>query len=310
MANTEGRVRHVVETYFERVNSRSFDELALLFADDAELVPPLSRPRRGRESIGAYYPSVLSGFATGIDTPTRIVVSGSTALVEIDFDGTLNTGQPITFRAIDVFEVEDGEIVRLSIWYDTHRLVRQQAQARAAAPPTDEERARFGSLAQATPARVVSALARVRQGTSFPLDGGRSAAGLSPHSAEVPSALVARAVIVDLVGHSEPLETCLERQRVGLRPGDVLLLRTASADTLALAPATVEWLRANELALIGTDAACIDAPGLDVAVRGHWQLDDLCAACAADCAWEGVLISLPREPSSTALASDPAVVLR
>ncbi len=46
---------------------------------------------------------------------------------EIDFRGRTEDGRPVTFKAVDVFDLVDGKIARVSIWYDTHGVRRQLA---------------------------------------------------------------------------------------------------------------------------------------------------------------------------------------
>jgi ketosteroid isomerase-like protein len=123
--------RAVVEAYFAAVNERRFAALAQLFAPDAELRAVGTAPRRGRGAIAAYYPEVLSGFASGTDTPTRMIQGDDTVVVEITFVGRTVDDIDVTFDAIDVFDLGHDGIERLSIWYDTRRLVRQLDEARA-----------------------------------------------------------------------------------------------------------------------------------------------------------------------------------
>ncbi len=58
-------------------------------------------------------------------TRPRIIEAGRTVTVEIHYTGKLENGQPIEFDAIDVFDLDDdGRIVRLSSWYDSHAVRR------------------------------------------------------------------------------------------------------------------------------------------------------------------------------------------
>ena len=59
--------------------------------------------------------------------------------VEIHFTGRLENGAPIEFDAIDVFDLDDdGRIVKLTSWYDSHAVRKTlraalEADGRAAA---------------------------------------------------------------------------------------------------------------------------------------------------------------------------------
>jgi ketosteroid isomerase-like protein len=59
------------------------------------------------------------------DAPTRILEMGDTVLAEIHFTGRSATGVDVEFPAVDVFDLRDGKIVRLTQWVDTAALERK-----------------------------------------------------------------------------------------------------------------------------------------------------------------------------------------
>ena len=117
------------DRYFEAVNTENWSLMGDLWTPDGELVAVGVKPRLGRDKILDYFPRLLAGYSEHVDTPTRIVRAGDTVLVEIDFVGRLRTGQPIVFDAVDVFDLADGRIRRLSTWYDSHSVFQQVAAA-------------------------------------------------------------------------------------------------------------------------------------------------------------------------------------
>ncbi len=120
------QVPETVRRYFAAVNDRRFEVMHELFAEDAELRPVGSPARRGRDSIVAYYPEILAGFAAGFDDARRAHVAGEVVTVEITFTGRTTEGRDVAFDAIDLFELDaDGRISRLSLWYDTLDVARQ-----------------------------------------------------------------------------------------------------------------------------------------------------------------------------------------
>ncbi len=119
-------VRAVIGAYFDAINSERYDDVAALFAEDGVLIAPGMRPRQGRDDIAAYFPKVLARYPEHFDDATRVLVDGRAAAVEIDFTGKLDTGDPISFQAIDIFDLDEhGRIAKLSTWYDSHPLRRQ-----------------------------------------------------------------------------------------------------------------------------------------------------------------------------------------
>ncbi len=116
------RNRETIEAYFNAINSEDFDTLASLWHPDAEWRAVAARPRRGKDDVVTYYPKVFELYPEHHDEPTRIIEDGDTIVVEISFNGKTPAGKPITFEAIDVFDLEDGLIKRFSSWFDMDEL--------------------------------------------------------------------------------------------------------------------------------------------------------------------------------------------
>ncbi|MBW0105037.1 nuclear transport factor 2 family protein [Pseudonocardia sp. KRD291] len=122
--------RAAVEGYFAAVNSDSFDDLAAVFAADVEIHTVGAEPVVGRDAALAHFPKVLSAYATHDDRVTRWVsgvddAGGDAIVCDIAFTGTLADGRPVRFDALDVFDVRDGLIARVTTWYDTRLVARQ-----------------------------------------------------------------------------------------------------------------------------------------------------------------------------------------
>jgi ketosteroid isomerase-like protein len=111
-------VDEVVAAYFDRLNGENWDGLMELFHEDAELTAP-SNTWRGRSEIGTYYRRTLAAFPEHLDQPGRVIASGDTAAVEIAYEGRMKDGREIRFDAVDIFDVQDGRIRRLTTWYDS-----------------------------------------------------------------------------------------------------------------------------------------------------------------------------------------------
>jgi ketosteroid isomerase-like protein len=121
-----------IDAYFEGVNAERFDDVAALFAPEGVLIAPGTLPRRGVE-IAAYFAAALAPYPDHYDDPTRVVVAGSTATVEIHFTGRTASGAALEFDAIDVFDFDGTRlIVQLSSWYDSHLVRKKLAEIRAA----------------------------------------------------------------------------------------------------------------------------------------------------------------------------------
>jgi uncharacterized protein (TIGR02246 family) len=315
-------LRELVAAYFERLNAERWADLLDLFHEDAELVAPGGRPRRGRTAIESYYRAALAPYPEHRDDPGRVLVDGDAAVVEIRFTGRLATGAPVAFDAVDVFDVRDGRIARLTSWYDSHGVRRALAEAMAREPPRG---AGPGGVAEATPARARAALALVRRGEALSLDPpGEAGTALG--------GLVARAVLIDVGAHPElpwgeprtiepgDVDEAAAEQGVELRPGDALLLRTGwlagllvippeerPADPrppgLAAGPATVQWLRERRPAALIADAPLDEAGlgALGLAVGTLRWLEDLAEDCASTGVWDGMLVAAGPEGHAVVL---------
>lgn len=119
----EHEVREVVRRYFECVNQDRWEEFRQLWHPDCVTVPVEGPQRQGVDEVTALYPLLLAPFATHLDDPTRVLVSGDSATVEIRFTGTTHDGNAVAFDALDVFDLEDGLIRRLRYWYDPAPIV-------------------------------------------------------------------------------------------------------------------------------------------------------------------------------------------
>ncbi len=114
----------VIDAYFEAINAESWGDLATLFAEDAVVTATGARLRQGRDAVLAYYSHVLANYRTHLDTPTRRIDARPTVVVEISFVGVTLSGRCVAFDAVDVFDLGDGLIKRLSTWYDTGAVAR------------------------------------------------------------------------------------------------------------------------------------------------------------------------------------------
>jgi uncharacterized protein (TIGR02246 family) len=111
-------VSDAVRAYFDALNAEDWPRLSELWAEDAELRAVGARPRRGREQIMSYFRPLFEPWARHRDTPTRVIADGDAVVVEVEFTGMTRDGRELSFDAVDVFDLADGAIARLSTWYD------------------------------------------------------------------------------------------------------------------------------------------------------------------------------------------------
>ena len=112
----------VVKDYFTALNDEDWDLMASVLHPELDLIPSGSRPRIGSDKAIAMFQKIFERFPVHQDNPTRFLEAGNTVVVEITFNGATQDGHEVAFEAVDIFDVEDGRISRLSQWFDTAAL--------------------------------------------------------------------------------------------------------------------------------------------------------------------------------------------
>jgi ketosteroid isomerase-like protein len=122
----------VVRRYFYCLDHEDWVQMRELWHDDGTLRAVGARPRDGIEDVMNLFGKLFVPWPKHCDEPTRIVHGGDTVLVEVTFTGTTGDGREVSFDAIDVFDLRDGKIGRMTNWYDT-AYARKMLAAPAAA---------------------------------------------------------------------------------------------------------------------------------------------------------------------------------
>ena len=111
-----------VKDYFAALNAEDWELMDSVLHPDLDLIPTNSRPRTGSDKAIAMFQKIFEQFPIHNDNPTRFLEAGSTVVVEISFSGATADGTEVAFDAVDVFDVENGRIYRLSQWFDSAAL--------------------------------------------------------------------------------------------------------------------------------------------------------------------------------------------
>lgn len=119
--------RRLVDDYFRAINTPDWNLLAAVFHPDIDFRPPGAPPRADRDATLRFYRRVFERFPVHEDQPTRIIDAGDTIVVEIRFVGRSATGVDVDFDAVDIFDFRDGQISRLTQWFDSAALERQMS---------------------------------------------------------------------------------------------------------------------------------------------------------------------------------------
>lgn len=113
-------MRGLARRYFACLDAEDWTRMAGLWAEDASLQAVGARPREGRPNVLEYFAKLFEPWREHEDRPTRLLVSEAdqTVVAEVTFFGTTQDGRAASFDAIDVFDVRDGCIARMTNWYD------------------------------------------------------------------------------------------------------------------------------------------------------------------------------------------------
>ena len=108
----------VAESYFECLNNNDWDAMRELWQPDGEWKAPGARRRRGIDEVLDYFRRCFAPWPEHADIPHRILVDGDAVVAEIEFHGVTMDGRGIQFDAVDVFDLREGKIAKISNWYD------------------------------------------------------------------------------------------------------------------------------------------------------------------------------------------------
>ena len=86
----------------------------------------LAAPPGVRVDVIDLFAKIFERFPVHSDRPTRLICDGGTVVAEIHFEGRSAGGVfDVSFEAVDIFDIVDGRIVRLTQWLDSAHLERQ-----------------------------------------------------------------------------------------------------------------------------------------------------------------------------------------
>jgi ketosteroid isomerase-like protein len=108
----------VVRRYFACLGVEDWAGMAELWHEDAEMRAVGARPLQGRDAVLGYFARLFTPWSEHRGEPVRVLVAGAAVTVEVRFHGRTADGRDVVFDAVDLFDVDDGRIRRLSNWYD------------------------------------------------------------------------------------------------------------------------------------------------------------------------------------------------
>jgi steroid delta-isomerase-like uncharacterized protein len=153
-------VEQHARSYYDALARRDVEAIGEHWREDGveDLVP--IGMLRGRQAIKDFFTEIFAAMPDAETTLVRIVAGDQIAAVEWRMSGTFTggpfqgvdpTGKPVEVRGVDLLEIEDGEIVGNTAYYDGMAVARQFGML----PPQDSgaERAMKSAFNALTKAR-------------------------------------------------------------------------------------------------------------------------------------------------------------
>ena len=127
-------VEERVRSYFEAMAQRDAHAMASHWSDDGvEDIVPVG-VLRGRDELRDYFASMFAALPDARTTVTRLIAGEQSCAVEWRLEGTHDgapfmgiepTGKHVEIRGFDLFEVEDGNLVSNTAYFDGMAFARQ-----------------------------------------------------------------------------------------------------------------------------------------------------------------------------------------
>jgi steroid delta-isomerase-like uncharacterized protein len=127
-------VEQKVRDYFEAMDRRDAPAMAAHWREDGvEDIVPVGL-LRGRDELRDHFASLFAALPDARTTVTRLVAGEQSCAVEWRLEGTFDgaafmgiepTGTHIEIRGLDLFELEDGELVSNTAYFDGAGYARQ-----------------------------------------------------------------------------------------------------------------------------------------------------------------------------------------
>jgi steroid delta-isomerase-like uncharacterized protein len=163
-------VEQKVRSYFDAMDNRDAAGMASHWREDGvEDVVPVG-VMRGREELREFFASMFAAMPDARTTVTRLVAGEQSCAVEWRIEGTFDgapymglepTGKHVEIRGFDLIEIEDGELVSNTAYFDGAAFARQIGML----PPD-------GSGADRAMKSAFNALTKVRRAVAERRNGG------------------------------------------------------------------------------------------------------------------------------------------
>src|SRR5262245_25643464 len=127
----EQQMETAARTYFARVTKGDVEGILALFADDAQLINPLTGEEgiRGKAALRAFYQNLVNSLVDYHAGPTDIIIDGNKLVAPLHLEGKTKDGKPLVMNNLNLWTFENGKFKVLSIYMDTYPYCQGLSQA-------------------------------------------------------------------------------------------------------------------------------------------------------------------------------------
>ncbi len=110
----------LVLRYFRMVDEENIDAVVDCFCEDGEVsFPLLDAPVKGTARLREFYQGHVERFSEHRDKVTSFLFEENRGASEIEFIAKTTGGQPLHFRACNIYEFYEGKFKSVKIYVDT-----------------------------------------------------------------------------------------------------------------------------------------------------------------------------------------------
>jgi ketosteroid isomerase-like protein len=116
-------MERAARTYFENVTKGNVDGILALFADDAQLINPLTGEAgiHGKAALRVFYTTLVSSLVDYHAGPTDIIIEGNKLVAPLHLEGKTKDGSPIVMDNLNFWTFDaHGKFKILRIYMDTY----------------------------------------------------------------------------------------------------------------------------------------------------------------------------------------------
>jgi steroid Delta-isomerase len=127
----EQQMETAARTYFERVTKGDVEGILALFADDAQLINPMTGEEgiKGKAALRGFYQNLVSSLVDYYAGPTDIIIDGNKLVAPLHLEGKTKDGNPLVMNNLNFWTFENGKFKVLRIYMDTYPYRQALSQA-------------------------------------------------------------------------------------------------------------------------------------------------------------------------------------